>query len=94
MFSASKNDKGDILLSGRCDASQVEVVRKIFEEIDESCVVNFADLDYISSAGLGVLLRTQKRLAELECALKIVNMNKQIKNVFHHAGFDELFEIE
>ena len=94
MFEAKQSDSGEILLSGRFDASQIEEANKVFDTIMESCNVNFGDLDYISSAGLGILLKTQKRLSESGKKLKLTHMNKHIKDVFQYAGFDTIFEIE
>jgi anti-sigma B factor antagonist len=94
MFDVQIAESSDILLSGRLDASQVEKANAVFDQISQSCVVNFTDLEYISSAGLGVLLKTQKRLADAGGSLKLVNMNKHIKDVFRYAGFDTIFEIE
>ncbi len=87
-------EDGEIQLAGRFDASQVEIAEARFDKITESCTVNFAELDYISSAGLGVLLGTQKRLNESGNALKLINLNKHIQDIFRYAGFDKVFEIE
>ncbi|NIR50165.1 STAS domain-containing protein [candidate division KSB1 bacterium] len=94
MFEVKVDENGELLLNGRFDASQVEKAKKVFDAIDTSCTVNFKDLDYISSAGLGVLLGTQKRLTESGNALKLINMNKHIRDVFRYAGFDTIFDIE
>ena len=94
MFNAKISEHGEVLLSGRFDASQVEKAKAVFAKINKSCVVNFNDLEYISSAGLGVLLFTQKRLSESGNSIKLINMNKHIKDVFKYAGFDKIFEIE
>jgi anti-sigma B factor antagonist len=51
-------------------------------------------LDYISSAGLGILLATQKRLMASGHRLKIVNMSGHIRDIFHYTRFDTVFEIE
>ncbi len=93
MFEAKITDNGEILLSGRFDASQVERAKETFNKITKSTVVNLKDLEYISSAGLGVLLSTQKRLKESGNSLKLINMNKPIRDVFSMAGFDRIFEI-
>ncbi|MBI4548247.1 MAG: STAS domain-containing protein [Ignavibacteriae bacterium] len=94
MFDVTISDNGEILLSGRFDASQVEKAKSIFNKIEKSSTVDFKDLEYISSAGLGVLLMTQKRLNESGQRLKLINMNKHIWDVFHYAGFNNIFEIE
>lgn len=94
MFRISRNDSGTILLEGRLDASQVEAASVVLDAVTTSCVVDFTGLDYISSAGLGVLLKTQKRLGTSGQSLKLIHMNKMIRDVFRIARFDLIFTIE
>lgn len=94
MFEAIKSGENIINLSGRFDASQVDKARAVFDGVNESCTLDFKDLDYISSAGLGVLLKTQKRVSEKGHKLKLVNLNKHITEIFKYAGFNTIFEIE
>jgi len=93
MFDIKYRDDQSVVLSGRLDASQVENARAVLEQVKGSCVIDFHDLNYISSAGLGLLLATQKRLVEAGYKLKLVNLNQHIRDVFHYAGFDKIFEI-
>ena len=83
-----------LTLNGRFDASQADHAMQVFNTLDSSCTVDFSGLDYISSAGLGVLLKTQKRLGESGKSLKLVNLNNHIRDVFVYAGFDAVFAIE
>ena len=62
MFKITTGEGNILHLEGRLDASQAESAKVEFNKIQESTVVDFSGLDYISSAGLGVLLMTQKRL--------------------------------
>ena len=94
MFSVTINEDNTINLSGRFDASQAEIAKQEFNKVMESAVVDFSGLDYISSAGLGVLLMTQKRLIGKGHKLKLVNMNNHVREVFKYARFDYIFEIE
>jgi anti-sigma B factor antagonist len=94
MFDVRKGTNGEILLSGRLDASQVEKVRDQLKTVTTSCTVDFTSLEYISSAGMGVLLGTQKRLADSGQSLKLVNLNRHIREIFRIAGFDNVFPIE
>jgi len=94
MFQFRIAQDGQILLSGRLDASHSEVAKKEFDKITESAVVNLRDLEYISSAGLGVLFAAQKRLKDAGKGLKLINMNQHIRDVFRYARFDLIFEIE
>ncbi len=68
-------------------------MREVLGEVSGSIEVDFAKLDYISSAGLGVLLGTQKRLSGMGHALTLVNLNAHIREVFRIAGFDRVFNI-
>lgn len=94
MFEIGTGTNGEILLSGRLDASQVETARGVLLALNESRVVDFSKLEYIASAGLGILLAAQKKLGEKGCALKLVNLNNHIRDVLHFSGFDQVFEIE
>jgi anti-sigma B factor antagonist len=89
MFDIRKGANGEILL-----ASHVERVRDELKSLDTSCRVDFTSLDYISSAGMGVLLGTQKRLADRGHSLTLVNLNRHIREIFRIAGFDNVFSIE
>ena len=94
MFDIKVGDKDEILLFGRFDASQAEMAKEVFNNVTESTTVNFQELDYISSAGLSVLLMTQKRLNDSGHQLKLKNLNQHIREIFKYAGFDTIFEIE
>ena len=94
MFNISVDEQNTVYLSGRFDASQSEEAKKIFNNIVTSAIVNFSELDYISSAGLGVLLMTQKRLMADGHKLRLVKMNDHVREIFKYARFDVIFDIE
>lgn len=94
MFDIRKSNEGMIILSGRFDAAQTDKAMQILNGVTTSVSVDFKDLQYISSAGLGVLLATQKRLGQSGNRLKLINMSKHIRDVFHFARFDMIFDIE
>lgn len=93
MLDISVGENGEIILAGRFDASQTEKARKVFLNLTEAKIVDFSRLDYISSAGLGVLLAAQKKLSEHGQGLRLINVNGHIRDVFHFSGFDQIFEI-
>lgn len=93
MLEISRTESG-IVLRGRWDAAQSELARRTFEMIEKTSSVDFTSLDYISSAGLGILLATQKRLATSGHELLLKNMNSHIREIFDLCGFDQLFRIE
>jgi anti-sigma B factor antagonist len=93
MLEIREGSNHDLILTGRFDASQVEKARGVFLSLSEGKTLDFSGLDYISSAGLGVLLAAQKRLSQRGHALRLVNVNSHIRDVFRFSGFDQIFEI-
>lgn len=94
MFDIRDTGDGTIELVGRFDASQMGRAKEVLDKVSDSATIDFQRLDYISSAGLGVLLGAQKRLGEAGKRLKLVGMNQHIREIFRIAGFDHVFEIE
>lgn len=93
MFEISMNEQGEVVVSGRLDAAQAVAAQAFLDRIENGCVLDMAGLDYISSAGLGVLLRTHKRLMGAGSGLELVNVNAHINDIFSYSGFDKLFSI-
>jgi anti-anti-sigma factor len=94
MFHIVNDEAGRVTLEGRLDAAQAPAAQKVLDQLTADCVIDMGGLEYISSAGLGVLLRTQKRLMASGRCLKLVNVNRHINDIFTYSGFDQLFEIE
>jgi anti-anti-sigma factor len=94
MFSITVNGNGNIHLAGRFDASQAEQANAVLDRISTTTNVDFKELEYISSAGLGALLKAQKRLSGSGHKLVLINMNKLILDIFKIARFDMIFQIE
>lgn len=93
MFEIGFNDAGEVVVSGRLDAAQAAKAQEFLDAVADSCVLDMGRLEYISSAGLGVLLRTHKRLMSSQSGLELVNVNKHIADIFRYSGFDKLFVI-
>ena len=93
MFEITEGPNRELVLAGRFDASQAEKAKGVFLGLTEGRTVDFAKLDYISSAGLGVLLAAQKKLSERGQSLRLINVSSHIRDVFHYSGFDQIFEI-
>ena len=93
MFEIARGPAGEIVLKGRLDAAQCETALQFFDGVADPHVVDLAGLEYISSAGLGVLLKTQKRAMAAGRGLRIVNLNRHISDIFRYAGFDKIFEV-
>jgi anti-sigma B factor antagonist len=88
-----KLGSGILKLTGRLDAAQADRLREVCAEIVDSCDVDMAELRYISSAGLGILIATQRRLSAEEHRLRIVNPNPHIRELFSIAGLEHVFEV-
>ena len=56
--------------------------------------LDFQDLEYISSAGLGVLLALHKRLLAAGGGLRLIHVNRHIHDIFRFSGFDRVFVVE
>ena len=93
MFEIRQSEAGEIVMSGRLDASQCDQALKFLDAVAEPRVIDLGGLEYISSAGLGVLLKTQKRVMVSGQGLRLVNVNRHIQDIFRYAGFDRIFEV-
>ena len=94
MFTITQREDGEIVLTGRFDASRVTEADAVLDRVTTTSRVDMKNLDYISSLGLGILLKTQKRLKTSGNELILTNMNKLIRDVFRIARFDTIFRIE
>jgi len=94
MFKVEAISGNRIKISGRFSAANVPEAEPEFNKLTTSAVVDFSELDYISSGGLSVLLKAQKRLKENGGELKLINMSKMVRELFHYVGFDTIFTIE
>lgn len=94
MFEIGFSDGGAVALRGRLDAAQAPHAQEFLDCIGSGpCTLDLSALDYISSAGLGVLLKTHKRLMAGSKGITLVNVNTHIIDIFRYSGFDKLFEI-
>lgn len=83
-------------IAGRLDTTTAPVLDKtISENIPglKSLVFDFKGLEYISSAGLRVLLSAQKKMQQIG-AMKVVNVCEAVMEVFEMTGFADILVIE
>ncbi|MBT8369977.1 MAG: STAS domain-containing protein [Deltaproteobacteria bacterium] len=84
-------------LNGRLDSNTSQgFEKKIFDAISDgskNMIVDFKDLDYISSAGLRVILKATKALNREEGKIMLCTMQDYVKEVFEIAGFDSFLPI-
>ena len=94
MFEIEYGSGGEVICRGRLDAAQCEKAEAFMNGLEGPSTLDFNELEYISSAGLGILLKTQKRLAGSGAGLKIINVNNHIHDVFRYSGFHAIFDIQ
>ena len=89
----NKNQEGNKLTLapiGRVDTiTSPELEAAVVLDGVEELVFDLAQVDYISSAGLRVLLSSQKKMAGK--SMKIVNAKPAVKEVFDITGFSDIF---
>ncbi|MBR5110987.1 MAG: STAS domain-containing protein [Clostridia bacterium] len=86
----------NIALEGRLDTmTSPELEAELNKSLSgmESLVFDFSKLDYISSAGLRVLLSAHKAMS-VKQGMKVTNVNEIVKEVFEVTGFSDILTIE
>lgn len=91
---------GDITiipLEGRLDGNNAGAAEAVFlgqlAEGKGQFIFNFADLQYISSAGLRVILVAAKKLRASKGRMICANLTEQVYDVFEMSGFTSILEI-
>jgi anti-sigma B factor antagonist len=99
-FNASVKDQGEvskIYLRGYLDAHTAPSLENTFLNLINNqrykIVVNFQDLAYISSAGLGVFMAFIEKVRENSGDIKLSSMTDKVFNIFDLLGFPLLYEI-
>lgn len=91
------NDLLTATLSGRMDAITATNFTDQMESWIESdlkrFVIECAELDYISSAGLRAILMAAKKLRNLDGSLQLVALQESVRTVFAISGFDKVIPI-
>ncbi|MBP5288718.1 MAG: STAS domain-containing protein [Clostridia bacterium] len=86
----------NVALKGRLDtttAPQLEEALKSAISDVTSLIFDFSELDYISSAGLRVLLASQKQM-NTRGEMKVTHVNDTIMEIFDVTGFTDILTIE
>jgi stage II sporulation protein AA (anti-sigma F factor antagonist) len=86
-----------VSVTGRMDAVTASQFDKRLETLMTEgathIIVNFRDLEYISSAGLQTILATAKKLENISGEILLANLSGAVKEVFEISGFDTIFRI-
>ena len=93
---ALDGDKLNVALEGRLDtttAPQLEGELKASLNGVKEVVMDFSKLEYISSAGLRVLLSAQK-IMNKQGSMKLTHVNDTIQEIFEVTGFSDILTVE
>jgi anti-anti-sigma factor len=100
LVSIKEEAKGDILIlrmSGRLDAvSSPTAERKVFDYINngqQKLLLDFSGIDYLSSAGMRMLLSVTKKLKTLSGKLVLFSITTNVMDILKMSGFDHVLEI-
>ncbi len=90
------DDKSELKLSGRLDtttAPQLEAIIKALPDSISVLTLDFTGLEYLSSAGLRVILAAQKMMNARKGKMTVENVNETIMEIFEATGFIDILTI-
>lgn len=93
---ATENEKVTLTVSGRLDTTTAPELEAALDEVLENTkelIFNLENLEYISSAGLRVILKAQKSM-NTKGSMKLTGVNDSIMEVFDITGFLDILTIE
>ena len=91
-----ENSNVTLVIGGRLDTTTAPELEKELDSILEGCkdlVFDMTELEYVSSAGLRVILKAQK-VMNTQGAMKLIGVNDSIMEVFDITGFLDILTIE
>ena len=92
----NKVEETIIEISGRLDTTTAPSLEKTIDECLEytkNLILDLKNLEYISSAGLRVLLSSQKKMKKIGL-MKVKNVSESIMDIFEMTGFADILVIE
>ena len=90
------DDTLTLALSGRLDAvTAMELDKELQTLLNgvKNLVFDFAEVEYVASAGLRIMLKTQKRM-DKQGSMEIKNVSENVREVFDMTGFSNFLNIE
>ena len=92
-----KDDVAVVSLKGRLDANTSDDIQakllKLIDKGEKLIAIDSAQLDYISSAGLRVILMALKKMKTVDGKLAVFALKDHIKEVFDISGFTSMLSI-
>jgi anti-sigma B factor antagonist len=90
------NNSVTLKIEGRLDTTTAPTLEKTIDEILEDItelILDMNQLTYVSSAGLRVLLSTQKKMNKIGM-MKLIGVCEEVMEVFEMTGFSDILNIE
>jgi len=72
---------------------QDELIAVVDKSAGKKLILNFADVQFMSSAFLGLLVRVHKRLCEAKGQLQLINLSANIQKIFEITRLTDIFDI-
>lgn len=95
-----RTDEGNLVrlaLEGRLDtvtsSRLTQELDGVFEQGPQGLIFDFSRLEYISSAGLRVLLNAQKKVNAAGSDMRIVGASETVREIFDITGFSDIMSI-
>ena len=98
-FKTHKTEKGTLVIraTGQLDSDSnqyfFDCVKDEIEAGNNQIVINFDGLGYISSVGLGALVRASSRAAKAGGTIHLARIENQVLDVLRMVNFDKIFNI-
>lgn len=90
-------DKVILRLDGRLDAATTPILERkitvLIEEIHNNIFLDFLHVDYLSSAGMRLLLAISKKLKLKKGSLVLFSVNEEVMEIIKLAGFEKILQI-
>ena len=96
IFTRTSNDTHIVAIAGSMDSTTSPEAQKALDgvlAVASKVALDFTKLDYISSAGLRVLLGAAKRLLASGGSLRIFGLNPSVREVFEISGFSTILAV-
>lgn len=96
LLKTTENGKITINIEGRIDTTTAPELEINIDKIEDTkeLTLDFAGVEYISSAGLRVILKAQKLMNKIGGKMKLINVNDDVMDVFDITGFLDILTIE
>ena len=87
-------NKNIVKIKGEIDLNNSKLLKDEIKKLNENHVMlDFSEVSYLDSSGIGVLISIHKNLQSKSGSLEIINIDKKIKELFDMVGLTKLMHI-